>query len=344
MKKKKYVVAFTIVATVMLSSFAFYAYQIIKTPNILVDQDDKYFTVPTGSTFKNIQKKIEKEGIVNDLLSFSFLAKLKKYHENIKPGMYLLKGNMSNNDAINLLRSGNQSPVKLAFSNARKLENLPSLLAKNVEFSEEEMKKILLNDTTAHFYGFKPHTFIGMFLPDSYEVYWTTKPKAILNRMKKEYNAFWTNERLKKAKQLNLSKEEISTLASIVQGETNKTDEAPIVAGVYLNRLKKGMKLEADPTLVFANDDFTIRRVLNKHKDIDSPYNTYKYKGLPPGPISMPRKSYLDAILNYKKHDYIFFCAKDDFSGYHSFATTYQQHLRNAKKFQKAMNKRKIFK
>lgn len=343
MKNKKFLVAFIIVSTVMLSSFAFYAYQIVFTPNILVDQSDQYFTIPTGSTFKDVQNKIKKEGVVNDLLSFSFLSKLKKYHENIKPGMYLLKKDMSNKDAINLLRSGAQTPVKISFTGGRKLEDVPERLAKNVEFSDEKMKALLMHDTTATYYGFKPNTFISMFIPDTYEVYWNTSARAVLDRMKKEYDRFWTKKRLAKAKKLNMTREEVSTLASIVQGETNKPDEAPTVAGVYLNRLKKGMKLEADPTLVFANNDFNIRRVLYKHKEIDSPYNTYKYKGLPPGPIMMPRKPYLDAVLNYKPHDYIFFCAKEDFSGYHSFAKTYREHLKNAKKFQKAMNQRKIY-
>lgn len=327
----------------MISSFAFYTYQIFYTPNLLLDKDDQLFSIPRGTTFKDFQNKLDRDHIVNDLVSFSFLAKLKDLDTNLKPGMYQLTGDMTNLDAINLFRSGAQTPVKLTFSNARLLSQLPSKLTYNLDIDSAEMANILLADTTAEYYGFNDQTFISMFIPNTYEVYWTSTPKGILDRMKQEYDRYWTDERKQKAKALNLTQVEVSTLASIVQGETNKMDEAPAIAGVYINRLKRRIKLQADPTLVFAIGDFSIRRILNKDKEFDSPYNTYKYYGLPPGPINMPSIPALDAVLNYENHSYLYFCAKEDFSGYHAFAKTLSQHNINARKFQRALNAERIY-
>ncbi|GAB4240713.1 MAG: endolytic transglycosylase MltG [Ekhidna sp.] len=327
----------------MLSSFAFYAYQIIYTPNVLVEDDPRLFAVPHGMTFKQLQDKLSKERVVNDMVSFSFLAKIKDLDTSLKPGMYTIASNMTNVALINLLRSGAQTPVKLTFSNARLLKQLPKALTQNLEIDSANMANLLLADTTAEHYGFNDETFISMFIPNTYEVYWTATAKEILDRMKLEYNRFWNEERLAKAAALGMSKTEVATLASIVQGETNKMDEAPTIAGVYINRIKRGIPLQADPTLVFAIGDFSIRRILNKDKEFDSPYNTYKYRGLPPGPINMPSIPALDAVLNYDKHKYLYFCAKEDFSGYHVFARTLSEHNLNARKFQRALNKERIY-
>lgn len=301
------------------------------------------FAVPHGMTFKQLQNKLADERVVNDLVSFSFLAKLKDLDTNLKPGMYQLEPDMTNVQLIHLLRSGAQTPVNLTFSNARLLNQLPKILTTNLEIDSADMANLLLADTTATYYGFTQQTFISMFIPNTYQVYWTASPKDILDRMKREYDKFWTSERIAKAQQLNMTKEEVSTLASIVQGETNKMEEAPTIAGVYINRLKRGIPLQADPTLVFAIGDFSIRRILNKDKEFDSPYNTYKYRGLPPGPISMPSIPALNAVLNYEDHRYLYFCAKEDFSGYHVFAKTLTEHNVNARKFQRALNKERIY-
>ncbi len=327
----------------MLSSFAFYTYQILYTPNVLVEDDDRYFAIPKGTTFKQLQDKLAKERIVNDLVSFSFLAKLKDLDTNVKNGMYLIKANMTNLELINLLRSGSQTPIALTFSNARLLKQLPKILTQNIEIDSADLAPILLSDTTAEYYGFTNETFISMFIPNTYEVYWTITPKGLLDRMKLEYERFWTEERKQKAESLGMSQTEISTLASIVQGETNKMDEAPSIAGVYINRIKRGIPLQADPTLVFAIGDFSIRRILNKDKEFESPYNTYKYQGLPPGPINMPGIPALNAVLNYEDHNYLYFCAKADFSGYHVFARTLREHNVNARKFQRALNQERIY-
>ncbi len=327
----------------MLSSFAFYAYQIVYTPNILVDQDDQYLTIDEGTSFEALRRKLYDRRIINDAVSFSFLAKLKKYDQHVKPGMYLLKKNMNNNEAINRLRAGLQSPVKLTFSTARKLEELAGKLSHSIMLDSLDLAPLLTSDSVAQAYGFNKQTFISMFLPNTYEVYWTISDRELLDRMKKEYDKFWTADRQAKAKAIGLSREEISTVASIVNAETNFIDEAPIIAGVYLNRLDRGYKLQADPTLKFALNNFEIRRLLNKDMAYDSPYNTYKYAGLPPGPINMPSISMIEAVLNYQDHRYLYFCAKDDFSGRHVFAKNLVEHNVNARKFQTALNLQQIY-
>lgn len=332
-----------IVFSVMASSFAFYFYQVFYTPNILVERDDQLFAISKDATFKDVQNNLYDLGIVNDLVSFSFLARLKQYDELVKPGMYLLKKDMSNTAAINLLRSGAQTPVKITFTLARKIDELPEKIAAFVAFEPEEMTTLLLQDSIAHQYGFNKETFISMFIPNTYEVYWTITPKDFLDKMFSEYKKFWNAERTKRAEEIGLSKQEVSTMASIVEGETKKMDEAPKVAGVYINRIKRGMPLQADPTLVFALGDFSIRRILNKDKLLNSPYNTYLNKGLPPGPISMPSIAALNSVLNYSEHNYLYFCAKEDFSGYHSFATNLRDHNANARRLHAALNREKIF-
>lgn len=343
MKKRKIIAAAIIITAVMLSSFAFYAYQILYTPNVLVDQESRLFPVFNSTTYDDLRDRLDEEEIVNDIVSFSFLAKLKGLDESVKPGLYKFTKNMSNTEAINLLRSGRQAPIKLVFNDARRIEELSTKLTSSLQIDSADLAPLLLSDSVARSYGFDSLNFISMFIPNTYEVYWTSSARDILDRMKKEYDRYWTDARTQKAESIGLTKLEVATLASIVDSETNKMDEAPTIAGVYLNRLKKGYKLQADPTLKFAIGDFTIRRILNNDKNFDSPYNTYMYYGLPPGPIRLPSMAAMNAVLDYQEHNYLYFCAKDDFSGYHAFAKTYSQHLVNAKKFQKALNQQKIY-
>jgi UPF0755 protein len=202
--------------------------------------------------------------------------------------------------------------------------------------------QLMNNDSLARQYGFNTENFYSMFIPNTYEIWWNTSAEKFFERMHTEYSKFWTEERLNKAKAINLSPNEVSILASIVKGEAMHNDEMPKIAGLYLNRLERGILLQADPTVIFAAQDFTIRRVLNKHLAIPSPYNTYLNKGLPPGPITLPSIASIDAVLNFQKHEYIYMCAKDDFSGYHNFAKTMTEHLINARKFQHALNERNI--
>ena len=222
-------------------------------------------------------------------------------------------------------------------------EDLAEKITKNLEISPETFLALLKDSAYIRKFGFEEATVMGMFIPNTYEIWWNTSAENLFDRMYKEYGNFWTEARLEKAKNLGLTQNEVSALASIVQAETQKADERPKVAGVYLNRLRINMALQADPTLVFAVGDFNLKRVLNVHKEIDSPYNTYKYPGLPPGPINLPEISALEAVLNYEDHDYLYFCAKEDFSGYHAFAKDYNEHMNNARRYQAALNRSKIY-
>ena len=332
-----------IVFTVMLSSFSFYFWQVFYTPNILIEKPDQTFFIEREDDFKDVQNKLYDLGIVNDLVTFSFLAKLKSYDDLVKPGMYLLKSDMSNRDAINLLRSGAQTPIKMTFSQARKVQELPGIFSRFMEFDSLEMAELMFNDTTANYYGFDSLSYISMFIPNTYEIYWTTSPAKFLDRMKTEYDRFWNADRKQLAMEIGLTPTEVSTLASSVQAEISKYDEARKVAGLYVNRLKSGTPLQADPTVVFAVGDFTIRRVLNRHIAVDSPFNTYKNRGLPPGPINLPGINILEAVLDYERHDYLFMCAKEDFSGYHAFAETLEEHDANARRLHRALNREGIY-
>lgn len=337
MIKKYLTVILLLIIGVLLSSFVFYGYQLIKAPNVLVEQEDRLFFIENDANFRQVQQQFIESGIVNNIVAFSFVAKLMDYDKAVKPGRYMLKKNMTNIQAIRLLRSGSQHPVKVTFNNIRLTEEIAPKLVKNLSLTESEFDSALSSFVKSGQSQFNEQTIISMFIPNTYEVYYSTSAEALIQRMKSEYNKFWNEERLAKAKSLGLTPLEVSTLASIVQAESIKPVESPIIAGLYLNRLKNGIPLQADPTLVFAAKDFTIIRVLNKHKEIDSPYNTYKYKGLPPGPINMPHISSIDAVLNYEKHNFIYMCAKEDFSGHHNFAATLSEHNRNAKKYQRAL-------
>ena len=312
------------------------------SPNFLINAEDKFIIIEENTDFNELIKKLEDDTLINDILSFSFLSKLMEYQENIKIGAYKVKMNMSNYEMITMLRSGNQTPIKLTFTYARKIEDLAEKITTKSKMSKDDLLNYL-NENINNYSGFKKTDIISIFLPDTYEVYWNISPEKLTNKMYSEYKKFWNEERLSKLDKINLNQKEAIVLASIVASESRMLDEADRIAGLYINRLNRNMRLQADPTLIFAANDFTIRRVLNKHKKIKSPYNTYIHRGLPPGPIRLASKKYIDAVLNYEKHNYIYMCAKEDFSGYHAFATNLSDHNRNAKKFQIALNMRKIY-
>jgi len=329
--------AFFLVASTLLITFVFYGYQILYTPNILVDRDNRVFIIHKDDSFRKIQEELGKAGFVNDMVSFSFLARLKGYDKRIQPGRFALQRNMTNLQAIGVLSAGMRQAERVTFTNVRLVEELGEKITKNIGVTPTEFDEALTDFVDTNTEGFNKENIIGMFLPNTYEVYYNVLPDELIERFHAEYKKFWNEDRLAKAKALGLTPLEVSTLASIVQAESIKKDEAEIIAGLYINRLKKNIPLQADPTLVFAAKDFTLKRVLNVHKEIDSPYNTYKYAGLPPGPINMPQIATIDAVLNYQKHDYIYMCAREDFSGYHNFASTLTEHNRNASKYQKAL-------
>lgn len=342
MSKKKILIPLIVFST-LLSTTSVYTYQMLFSPNFLINHPDKMIIIDDDTDFKGLTNQLIEDTLLNDVISFSFLSKLMKYSENIKVGAYKVKMNMSNYDLISMLRAGDQTPINITFSYSRKINDLAQKISEKLKISEKDLMDFITENSQSN-YGFDNQNIIGMFLPDTYEVYWDITPKNLLDRMKSEYDKFWNSERTTKLERVNLSKNEVITLASIVASETNKIDEADRIAGVYINRLRKNMLLQADPTLIYAANDFSIRRVLNKHKKIKSPYNTYMNKGLPPGPIRLSPKKYIDAVLNFENHRFIFFCAKDDFSGYHEFAITLSEHNKNARKFQRALNKRKIYK
>ena len=341
MSKKKILIPLIIFSTI-LTTVSVYTYQMLYSPNFLINSEDKFIIIDDNTDFNELIKKLEDDTLINDILSFSFLSKIMEYQENIKIGAYKVKMNMTNYDMITMLRSGNQTPIKLTFSYARKMDDLAEKITSRLKMSKDDLLNYL-NDNIDEYNGFEKSDIISVFLPDTYEVYWNVSPKNLTNKMYSEYKKFWNSERIAKLENINLNEKEAIVLASIVASETRMLDEADRVAGLYINRLRKNMRLQADPTLIFAANDFTIRRVLNKHKKIKSPYNTYIHKGLPPGPIRLVPKQYIDAVLNYEEHNFIYMCAKEDFSGYHAFATNLSDHNRNARKFQIALNMKKIY-
>lgn len=312
-----------------------FAPNVVKTGVIYIDQD---------AGFETVCQALQRDSFLTDLKSFRSTSLLKKYPESIKAGAYKLEKGWNNNKLVNLLRSGAQTPVKVTFNNVRFRENLAGKLGAALQPDSLAFLAMLNNDSLTTQLGFTRETFPCLFIPNSYEFYWTTTPEKFAERMKQEYDNFWNETRKKKANDLGFTRDQIVTLASIVQEESNKNDEKPRIAGVYINRLRRGWLLQADPTVKFALGDFTIKRVLTEYLEIDSPYNTYKYTGLPPGPINFPEIASVDAVLNAEEHSFLYFCAKEDFSGYHNFAKSLAEHNNNARKYQAALNRMKIYK
>jgi UPF0755 protein len=337
-KKRKIFVIMMVVFSGLLSTFSFYIYQILQSPNLQVEKEAISFVIPRGATFRSVQDTLYKYDIVQDMVSFSFLAKLMNYTEAVKPGLYTISPDMTNIDAVRLLRAGNQVPSKLTFSHARLVEELYEPVTRYIEIDPRGFKTALEDYIATNTDGFNKQTIIAMFIPNTYQVYYTISPENLVIKINSEYHHFWNKDNLLKAAEIGLTPIEVSTLASIVQAEVTMTDESKTIAGLYMNRLKQGIPLQADPTLVFAVGDFTLKRVLNEHKEVDSPYNTYKNKGLPPGPINMPTIHSLMAVLNYASHNYIFMCAKEDFSGYHNFTASLREHNENARRYQRQLS------
>ena len=300
--------------------------------------------IPHDTSISHVAEAFRRDSVLLDIETFEAVAGQKKM-ERVKSGHYLITPGMSNNEMANILRSGLQSPVKLTFIAQNDLRRLSGVLSSQMAFDSASFYLFVENDFPEQ-YDIRQEHIPAYFLPNTYEVYWNESPSRICERMMNEYEVFWNESRLGKAHAKGLSSIEVSILASIVEGETNKVDEMPTVAGLYLNRIRKGMKLESDPTIRFCikqekGPDYVVRRVLNKDLKIDSPYNTYMYKGLPPGPISIPSLQAVNAVLNAESNNYIFMCA-DPETGYHLFTNSYQQHLRNRKKYTDWLKERNI--
>jgi UPF0755 protein len=347
LKRRNRFAYITGISGLILITFSYYFYQIFFTPNIETKGKRAYVLIPRGADWKAALKRVEASGTVVDKMSLHFVGRMMNYDKPgaVKPGNYELKEGLTNRELINILKSGSQSPLQLTFNTVRLRQDLVDRLAAQVDVQPRALDSLLRSPSYTRSLGFDTTSILTMFIPNTYELYWNSTPDNLMQRMKKEYEKFWTPARDAKRKALNLSRAEVSTLASIVEAEQQQhADERPRVAGVYLNRLRRGMKLQADPTVVYANQDFTIKRVLNVHLTKDSPYNTYKYAGLPPGPINLPSIASIDAVLNPESHDYLYFCAKEDFSGYHAFARNEQEHLVNARRYQAALTRSGIMK
>jgi len=343
---KRLIILIVLIAFTVGGIKLFQLYQRVYWPNVQVATGQSALYIPTGSTLQQVAGLLESQGFIINRHSFEWLADKKNYRGDlIVPGKYQLKDGMSNDALIDHLRAGNgRLEVKVTFNNLRTLEQLAGRLAASLEPDSLTVLQYLTNPEVISHYGFNAHTFSTMFIPNTYQFDWATNAEKVVERMAAEYRRFWTEERKQKARNLGLSQSEVVTLASIVQAEQRlRLDEQPRIAGLYLNRIRKGMKLQSDPTVVFAVGDFSINRVLNEHLKVNSPYNTYRNAGLPPGPILFPEISAVDAVLNAEKNDYIFMCAKDDFSGYHYFATNLRQHNIYAQRYREALNKKKIY-
>lgn len=312
---------------------AYWAYGIIFTPNTAFEEDVVNIQIPKKTSFEEVLTMLADKNVLKDQGSFERVASWMNYNRNLVPsGNYELKKGWTNKDIISKLRSGIQKPINLTFNNVRTIEELMGSLSADICLDSTDLAEYFLDTVNLSKLGFSKETILTLFIPNTYQIYWDIDLKELENRMKKEHNSFWSqNERRAKADLLNMSEEEVYTLASIVEKESIHASERPIIAGLYLNRLEKNIPLQADPTVVFANGDFEIRRVLNRHLRYDSPYNTYIYNGLPPGPIYMPSIASIDAVLNPEDHDYLFMCAKPGYGSRHAFAKTNRGHERNAR-------------
>ncbi|WP_027137253.1 endolytic transglycosylase MltG [Gaetbulibacter saemankumensis] len=335
---KKILVAIALTGLVAAAFFANFVYKTMLKPNTAFNNETAYIYVSTNATYAEVRSQLEP--LLIDMRTFDVLAEQKKYVSNIKAGKYAISKGMNNNDIINSIRSKNL-PVTVSFNNQSVLEKLAGRISLQIEADSLDLIKAMTDSEFLKENNFNEATALGMYLPNSYEFFWNTDAEAFRDRMLKEYKRFWTDNRKAKAKSIGLSQKEVITLASIVYEESKQASEQPRIAGVYMNRLKIGMPLQADPTLKFAAyqlpkyQNTVIKRVLNVHKEIDSPYNTYKYRGLPPGLIAMPDISAIDAVLNHEKHKYLYFAANAQKLGYHKFAKTLSQHNANAREYQR---------
>lgn len=345
-KRIKQRVFLTLAILIVIAVFIFIRmYKAVLYPNVCLKNVDSYsLFIYSDDDFESIKEKIYSDSIIIQKKSFEWLAKQLDYPKYIKSGHYVITNGMNNNQLLNKLRSGNQEPVKFTFNNIRTIEQLSARIDEQLEIDSVSIFNAIINNNDLKEAGFDKEKLSALFIPNTYEFYWNINAEDFIKRMWNEYDNFWNESRLSKAEDIGLSPIEVSILASIVDKETTKTSEMPRIAGVYLNRLNKKWLLQADPTLIYALGDFSIKRVLDVHKEIDSPYNTYKFVGLPPGPICIPSIAAIDAVLNAEKHKYFYFCAKDDMSGYHVFAKNIREHNINAEKYRKTLNKNKIWK
>lgn len=340
---KRILLIIALLGLVVLGFFCYKIYNNIFLPNTAFESDKITIYIPTGATYSTVRDSLRPH--LKNLSSFDAVAQKKGYSP--KAGKYLLERGMNNNEITNRLRSGN-NPVRVIFNNQERLENLAGRISTQIEADSISLLKAMKEARYLENNNFTEANALGMYIPNQYEFFWNTSAEDFRKRMQREYRNFWTTERSQKAEEIGLTPQQVTVLASIVQKETAKVDERPKVAGVYMNRFKNGWKLDADPTVIYAikhttgNFDTIIKRVLYKDLTIDSPYNTYIYKELPPGPIAMPDISSIDAVLNYEAHDYFYFVADVENFGYHKFAENLTQHNRNKQAYIRWINQQGV--
>lgn len=338
-KGKKGIV--TLIVLALIAAGVYLAYRKLFSKIDLKDKNYTYIYIENDHGIEEVISEINAESIIENVESFEWLAKQMDLEKNIHPGKYRITDGMTPRQIINLIKYNKQEKVKLTFnSQIHDLDEFVTYVDEKLEISEDQLEDFLHNDTKLHdYFKLDPDNAFGFLIPGVYEVSWAITSEELFKLLKDRYTKLWNSNRTLQAKKLGFSVPEIITIASIVQCESSIESEQEKIAGVYINRLKKGMPLQADPTLVFANKNFGTRRVYNVDKSINSPYNTYKYKGLPPGPICIVNQQAIDATLNYSKHNFIYFCAKPELNGLSDFSASYEQHRKYAQAYQKAMNK-----
>ena len=340
---KKLIIISLLLVLVVSGACGIAVYFLFFKPNFPVSETKYIYINEDDKDFESLCKVLQDSTGCRRIQLFKILADYRKYPPNMKSGRYAIEPGMNNRDLLNRLRLGQQTPVRITFTSVRRMDEVASRLAGQLMIHEEQLLRLLKDEKHCESFGFDTTTIKTMLIPNTYEVYWNISAEKLMERLKREYDIFWNDSRLNKAKALRLSPVEVSILASIVEEETAKADEFPIVAGLYINRLYKGWKLQADPTIKYAIGDFSLQRILHSHLRVESPYNTYLHEGLPPGPLRIPSVQCIDAVLNYTKHNYMYMCAKEDFSGRHNFSVTHYEHTRNAQRYQAELNRRGIY-
>lgn len=335
--QKKYYLAACACAVVALGILYYYFF----TP-MTVSGETEYVYIDTDDNIDSVYVKLSFVAKPHTMTAFRTLARHSAYAENIRTGRYEISESNGAVSVFRKMKNGMQAPVSLTIPSVRTVDKLAEAVSSKLMFSDKELLGLLNDTSICKKYGYTPETIMCMFIPNTYDVYWNITAEKFLDKMNKESKRFWTFERKNKAKAMELTPNEVITLASIVDEETANDNEKPMIAGMYYNRLKTDMPLQADPTIKFALKQFELKRIYHNMLSTNSPYNTYKNTGLPPGPIRIPTVKGIDAVLNYVHHDYLYMCAKEDFSGTHNFATTYEEHKKNAAKYSKALNDRGI--
>lgn len=342
MKKMKRSTALALVAVALValmgmgSGFALLSgrpFQLERPTYLYVDSDD---------TADSVCVKLRTQLHASSVSGFRLLAAVYGYAERVHTGAYQMDASTRTWQAFKRLLYGQQTPVRFTVPSVRTVGRAVKSISRRLMADSASIASLLGDSAYIHSLGYDAYTLPALFIPNTYEVYWDITPADLVKRLRKEHDLFWNAKRTAQAQQIGLTPVEVATLASIVEEETAKKAEKPVVAGLYMNRLHAGMPLQADPTVKFGLQDFGLRRILHVHLAVDSPYNTYKHVGLPPGPIRIPSIEGLESVLGYAHHDYLYMCAKEDFSGYHNFAATWQEHTRNARRYQQELNRRKI--